>query len=38
MNKITYILGAGASYGERDKEGEIKRGVPIISEFSIAIH
>lgn len=38
MNKITYIWGAGASYGERDKIGEITRGVPIISEFSTVIH
>lgn len=37
MNKITYLLGAGASYGERSKSGEIIKGVPIISEFEKAI-
>jgi len=44
MSKIVYLLGAGASYGEREKDdkgqeifGVIKRGVPIVSEFSKAI-
>ena len=44
MSKIVYLLGAGASYGEREKDdkgqeifGVIKRGVPIVSEFSKTI-
>lgn len=44
MTKIVYLLGAGASYGERQKDdrgqeefGAVKRGVPIVSEFSKAI-
>ena len=32
MSKVTYLWGAGASFGERI-EGEIIRGIPIISEF-----
>lgn len=38
MSNITYLLGAGASYGERDKNGTITRGVPIISEFNKSIN
>lgn len=39
MSKVTYILGAGASYGLRAENGEprFKRGVPVISEFSEAL-
>ncbi len=37
MNKITYLFGAGASYGERSELGAIIKGVPIISEFEKAI-
>ena len=34
MSKIIYLLGAGASYGSREKEtGKIERGVPVINEF-----
>lgn len=33
MSKITYLWGAGASYGLRDKKGRIQRGVPTINEF-----
>ncbi len=35
MSKVTYILGAGASYGERGPEGVnfIKRGVPVVNEM-----
>lgn len=36
MSKVTYLLGAGASYGSRDNS-KIIRGVPVISEFSNAI-
>lgn len=32
MSKVTYLWGAGASFGERI-EGRIIRGIPIISEF-----
>ena len=38
MSNITYLLGAGASFGERNKNGEITRGVPIVSEFSKSIN
>lgn len=38
MSNITYLLGAGASYGERNKNGDITRGVPIVSEFSKSIN
>ncbi len=41
MNQIVYLLGAGASYGEREKDdkgqdilGFVKRGIPVVSEFS----
>lgn len=43
MSKIVYLLGAGASYGSRNKKdgkdikGSIIRGVPIVNEFSAAI-
>ncbi len=38
MSKVTYLLGAGASYGSRNKEtGWIERGLPIISEFPQAL-
>ncbi len=37
MNQIVYLLGAGASYGERDNNNQIKRGVPIVSEFEKTI-
>lgn len=37
MAKITYLLGAGASFGERTEDGNIVRGVPIVSEFRKAI-
>ena len=35
MSKVTYILGAGASYGERGNKGVnfIKRGVPVVNEM-----
>ena len=35
MSKVTYILGAGASYGERGNKGLnfIKRGVPVVNEM-----
>lgn len=34
MSKVTYLLGAGASFGKRHEDGSIERGVPIISEFA----
>lgn len=42
MSAVTYLLGAGASYGVRDKETKsggnmILRGVPVINEFKYAI-
>ncbi|MDD4000992.1 MAG: hypothetical protein PHX62_08915 [Bacilli bacterium] len=44
MNKIVYMLGAGASYGTREKNtdgsdvmGKVIRGVPIVSEISKSI-
>lgn len=44
MSKIVYLLGAGASYGEREKDdkdqekfGIVKRGIPVVSEFPKAI-
>jgi len=37
MSKIVYLLGAGASYGERDEQKIILRGVPIVSEISDTI-
>lgn len=41
MSKVAYLLGAGASYGERsvDKDGKryIHRGLPILSEMEWAI-
>ena len=42
MSRVTYILGAGASYGERKKDdgGEIvefSRGLPVVNEFSRAL-
>lgn len=37
MAKVTYLLGAGASYGERDKENNIVRGLPVVSELSKAL-
>ena len=33
MSKVVYLLGAGASRGERGDNGEIFRGVPVINEF-----
>lgn len=39
MSKVTYLIGAGASYGERgDQNNYFLRGVPIISEFQKAIN
>jgi len=32
--EIVYLLGAGASYGMRDKEGDIIRGLPIVNEMA----
>lgn len=44
MNQIVYLLGAGASYGEREKDdkgqdilGFVKRGTPVVSEFSACL-
>ena len=42
MSRVTYILGAGASYGERKKDdhGEIiefTRGLPVVNEFELAL-
>ncbi len=37
MAKVTYLLGAGASYGERDKENNILRGMPVVSELGDAL-
>lgn len=34
MPKVTYILGAGASAGEKDAQGNRLRGVPTICEFT----
>ena len=41
MSRVTYILGAGASYGERvfDERGkliEFSRGLPIVNELAYA--
>lgn len=43
MSRITYLLGAGASYGERrrDERGQIigfTRGLPVVNEFAQALH
>ena len=43
MSRITYLLGAGASYGERkkDENGQILgfiRGLPVVNEFAQALH
>ena len=43
MSKVTYIWGAGASYGERkkDEHGQIigfTRGLPVVNEFARALH
>lgn len=37
MSKVVYLLGAGASRGERGENGEIVRGVPVINEFSATL-
>ena len=37
MSKVTYLLGAGASYGERDEKQQILRGLPIVSELANAL-
>lgn len=44
MSKVVYLIGAGASYGQRKKNnvgedipGEIVRGLPIVSELDVAI-
>lgn len=38
MNKVIYLLGAGASYGSREKGTEkIERGVPLVNELSSTI-
>jgi hypothetical protein len=42
MSRVTYILGAGASYGERvvDERGnllEFSRGLPIVNELAAAL-
>lgn len=42
MSRVTYILGAGASYGERkfDKDGniiEFSRGLPVVNELVYAL-
>lgn len=34
MSKVVYLLGAGASRGERDEKGGIVKGVPVINEFA----
>ena len=34
---VTYLLGAGASFGNRETNGCIIRGVPIVSELDMAI-
>lgn len=33
MSKTIYYLGAGASYGKRDKSGAILEGIPVVSEI-----
>ena len=35
MSKVTYLFGAGASYGERGQKGlnYVKRGIPIVNEM-----
>ena len=42
MSKVAYILGAGASYGERiyDKDGKVvifSRGLPVVNEIAYAL-
>ena len=44
MSKIVYLIGAGASYGERNKDksgniihGSIKRGLPVVNELERSI-
>lgn len=42
MSRVTYILGAGASYGERiyDKDGNVvrfSRGLPVVNELAYAL-
>lgn len=34
MSKIIYLLGAGASHGQRDSKGSIIEGLPIVNEIS----
>ena len=43
MSRVTYLLGAGASYGDRkkDEHGQITgftRGLPVVNEFAQALH
>lgn len=43
MSIVTYLLGAGASYGDRrkDEHGHITgftRGLPVVNEFAQALH
>lgn len=43
MSRVTYLLGAGASYGDRrkDEHGQIIgfiRGLPVVNEFAQALH
>ncbi len=33
MSKTIYYLGAGASYGKRNKLGEITEGLPVVAEL-----
>jgi hypothetical protein len=33
MSKIVYLIGAGASFGKRDKENKIVEGLPIVEEI-----
>ena len=43
MSRVVYLLGAGASYGDRSRDefGQIRgftRGLPVVNEFARALH
>ena len=39
MSKIVYLLGAGASYGTRDKDNKkrILTGIPVVNEIKVEL-
>ena len=38
MSRVTYILGAGASYGQQTSEKARRTGLPIVSQFADEVH